>query len=52
MLSAPVVKNPITDGQGAIEGNFTQQSAESLAAYLQVKGPLPIPLKITSVSGN
>ncbi len=52
VLSAPVVKNPITNGQGAIEGGFTQQTAEALAAYLQVKGPLPIPLKITSVSSN
>ncbi len=46
VLSSPVIKNGITDGQGVIEGAFTRDSAESLAAYLRVRGPLPIPVEL------
>ena len=31
LISAPLVHEPITDGQAVITGNFTQQSAEELA---------------------
>jgi preprotein translocase subunit SecD len=48
VLSCPVIRNAITDGQGVIEGAFTLDSAESLAAYLRVRGPLPIPLEVVS----
>ena len=52
VLSTPVVNSPITDGGGIIAGNFTQEEAESLATYLQVKGPLPIPLVVKEISEN
>ncbi len=46
VLSCPVIKNAITEGQGVIEGGFTRESAQALAAYLRVEGPLPIPLEV------
>ncbi len=46
VLSCPVIKNTITEGQGVIEGAFTRESAEALAAYLRVEGPLPMPLEV------
>ena len=45
VLSSPVVKNPITDGQGIIEGGFTAQSANDLAIQLRY-GSLPVPVKV------
>jgi preprotein translocase subunit SecD len=45
VISAPIVKNPITDGSGIIEGGFTSASANDLAIQLRY-GSLPIPLKI------
>ena len=45
VISAPVVKNPITDGQGIIEGGFTAQSANELAIQLRY-GSLPVPVKV------
>ncbi len=45
ILSAPVIKNPITDGQGVIEGGFTADSANSLAVSLRY-GSLPVPVKV------
>ena len=45
VLSAPVIKNPITDGQGIIEGGFTSASANSLAVQLRY-GSLPVPVKV------
>ena len=45
VISVPVVKVPITDGAGQIEGNFTYQSANALAVQLRY-GSLPVPLKI------
>src|SRR5574341_327329 len=45
VISAPVVKNPITDGQGIIEGGFTAQSANDLAIQLRY-GSLPVPVKV------
>jgi preprotein translocase subunit SecD len=50
VISAPKVDSPITNGSGIITGSFTQEQAESLAVYLQVRGPLPIPLKVKQVS--
>ncbi|MGE5138615.1 MAG: protein translocase subunit SecD [Rudaea sp.] len=49
VLSAPIIKNPITDGQGIIEGNFTLESANALAIQLKY-GALPIPLKIVETT--
>ena len=50
VISAPRVTSPITNGKGVISGSFTQEQAEALAVYLRVKGPLPIPLKVKSIS--
>ncbi len=50
VLSSPVIKDAITGGSGVIEGAFTPETAQSLAALLRVKGPLPIPLKVIDVS--
>jgi len=45
VISVPVIKNQISDGQGVIQGNFTNDSANALAIQLRY-GSLPIPLKI------
>lgn len=45
VLSAPVIKNPITDGQGVVEGGFTADSANALAVQLRY-GSLPVPVKV------
>ena len=45
VISAPVIKNPITDGQGQISGSFTQETAQTLAVQLR-SGALPIPIKV------
>ncbi len=45
VLSAPVIKNAITDGQGVIEGGFTADSANALAVQLRY-GSLPVPVKV------
>lgn len=45
VVSAPVIKVPITDGQGVISGSFTQESAQTLAVQLR-SGALPIPIKV------
>ncbi|HLO14220.1 MAG TPA: hypothetical protein VK206_05285, partial [Anaerolineales bacterium] len=52
VISAPQVKTPITDGRGWIQGSFTQEEAQLLAAYLGIKGPLPLPLKVKQVMKN
>lgn len=49
VLSSPQVNAPITDGQGIIQGSFTKEEAETLAAYLKVEGPLPVPLVVKEV---
>jgi hypothetical protein len=46
VLASPKVNSPITGGTGVISGNYTREMAESLAVYLNTKGPLPIPLKV------
>lgn len=48
VISVPRINSAITDGQGVITGNFTQESANSLAIQLRY-GSLPIPLKVVEV---
>jgi preprotein translocase subunit SecD len=45
VISAPVIQEPITGGQGQISGNFTVQAANDLAILLRA-GALPAPLTI------
>lgn len=45
VLTAPVIREPITGGQGQIDGNFTVESANELALLLRA-GALPAPLKV------
>jgi preprotein translocase subunit SecD len=45
IISAPVIKTAITDGQGQISGSFTQETAQTLAVQLR-SGALPIPIKV------
>ena len=45
VISAPRVNEPITQGEGVIEGSFTSESANALAVQLRY-GSLPIPLKV------
>lgn len=44
-ISDPVVKTPITEGNGVISGNFTSKDAKQLALQLSA-GALPTPIKI------
>src|SRR5215218_489527 len=45
VISAPVIQEPITGGQGQISGNFRVQQANDLAILLRA-GALPAPLTI------
>ncbi len=45
VLTAPVIREPITGGRGQISGNFTAQSATDLAVLLRA-GALPAPLTV------
>jgi SecD/SecF fusion protein len=45
VLSAPVIREPITGGSGQISGNFSVQEATQLSALLRA-GALPVPLKV------
>jgi preprotein translocase subunit SecD len=45
VISAPVIREPITGGAGIISGNFTTQSAGDLALLLRA-GALPAPLTV------
>jgi preprotein translocase subunit SecD len=45
VVSVPIINEPITSGQGQISGNFTQESAQTLAIQLR-SGSLPIPIKV------
>jgi preprotein translocase subunit SecD len=45
VISAPVINEPITGGEGSISGNFTQESAQTLVLQLR-SGSLPIPIKV------
>ena len=44
VISAPVIQQPITNGQGRITGSFTKRSAQDLATQLNA-GALPVNLK-------
>lgn len=44
-LSAPIVKQPITDGNAVISGNFTIDDAKKLAISIN-SGALPVPIKL------
>lgn len=45
VISAPNIQEPITGGEGSISGNFTFESANTLAIQLR-SGSLPIPVKV------
>ncbi len=45
VISSPVIKSPITDGSGVIEGSFTLEEANNLVVQLNY-GALPISLKV------
>jgi len=45
VITAPVIREPITGGQGQISGNFTAASANDLAVLLRA-GALPAPLTV------
>ena len=45
VISAPVIREPITGGQGQISGSFTAQSASDLAVLLRA-GALPTKLTV------
>jgi protein-export membrane protein SecD len=45
VLSAPVIREPITGGRGEISGNFTAASATDLSVLLRA-GALPAPLTV------
>jgi preprotein translocase subunit SecD len=47
VISAPNIQNPITEGKGVITGNYTLDSANTLAIQLKY-GSLPIPLRVAS----
>jgi hypothetical protein len=52
IISAPMVNAPITAGSATITGVFTEETAENLATYLKIRGPLPIPLKVRQPLDN
>ncbi len=45
VISAPVIREPITGGQGQITGSFTAAAANDLAVLLRA-GALPVPLQV------
>ena len=45
VISTPTINSGITEGQGQISGNFTQQTANDLMIQLKY-GSLPIPFKV------
>ena len=45
VISAPIVNDPITDGNGIIQGSFTAEEANQLAIQLRY-GSLPVPVKV------
>lgn len=45
MISAPVLREPITGGSGVISGQFSVQEAQDLALLLRA-GALPAPIKV------
>lgn len=49
VISSPVIKSAITQGQGIIEGRFTPEEANRLVLQLKY-GALPVPLKVAESS--
>lgn len=49
LVSAPVVQQPITDGNAVITGNFSVEEAKKLAISIN-SGALPLPIKLVSQS--
>ena len=47
LLSAPVIQEKISDGSAIISGNFTADTAKSLATNLNL-GALPVPITLVS----
>jgi len=45
VISSPVIRSQIPDGQGVIEGDFTPEEAQQLVVQLRY-GALPVPLRI------
>lgn len=45
VISSLIIKSKIPDGQGVIQGKFTQDSANTLAIQLRY-GSLPVPIKV------
>ena len=45
VISSPVVRSQIPDGQGVIEGDFTLEEARTLVVQLRY-GALPVPLRV------
>lgn len=45
VISSLIIKNKIPNGQGIIQGTFTQDSANTLAIQLRY-GSLPVPIKV------
>ena len=45
VISAPVIREPITGGRGQISGNFTASTAQDLSVLLRA-GALPAPLTV------
>lgn len=49
VISSPVIKNPIADGSGVIEGDFTLDQARNFVTQLSY-GALPFPLRFVGVT--
>ncbi|CAG1016333.1 partial Protein translocase subunit SecDF, partial [Anaerolineales bacterium] len=47
VIASPIIHDAIPSGQGVVSGNFTQETAEELAAALQTK-PLPFPIRLSN----
>jgi protein-export membrane protein SecD len=45
VISSPVIRSQIPDGQGVIEGDFTPEQAQQLVVQLRY-GSLPVPLRV------
>ena len=45
VISSPVIRSQIPDGQGVIEGDFTLEEAQQLVVQLRY-GSLPVPLRV------
>ncbi|HNS62811.1 MAG TPA: protein translocase subunit SecD [Anaerolineaceae bacterium] len=48
VISSPIIRTPITEGQGSISGGFTRETANALAVQLRY-GSLPIPLVVEQI---